>query len=125
MAAANIIEDRSRAWSRRSRQLYIVEHTLLRFALLDRVAEDFIYDFTITAVIAMDNGTLSNLDQTLVRDVIRANTPAHLVVDYCFLTTPQMIEFESLYWAWRRALRERQRQPLIVASTRLRDFLNQ
>jgi hypothetical protein len=125
MAAANIIEDRSRAWSRRSRQLYIVEHTLLRFALLDRIAADFIYDFMITAVIAMDNGTLSNLDQTLVRDVIRANTPAHLVVDYCFLTTPQMIEFESLYWAWRRALRERQRQPLIVASTRLRDFLNQ
>ncbi len=123
LVAAKTSVDKSRAWSRRSRQLYIVEHTLLRFALLDRVAADFIYDFTITAVIATDNGTLSNQDRTLVRDVIRANTPAHLVVDYCFLTRSQMSEFESLYWAWRRALRERQREPLIVASTRLRDFL--
>jgi len=133
LVAANGLVELSRTASRRGRQLYIIEHTLLRFALLGKDEQyepgpvgNFIYDFTITAVIATDSDRLNGQEyQTLVREVIRSNTPAHLVVTYCFLTHLQMSEFESLYWAWRRALREHRRQPLIIASTRLRDFLQQ
>ncbi|HEY0406180.1 MAG TPA: hypothetical protein VGC89_10655 [Pyrinomonadaceae bacterium] len=138
---------------RLSQQLYIVEHTLLWHAgsTQDGDApfdddedaaqsddkqlapyagqspeEDFVYSFTITAVVSALPRQLSNRDyQTIVREVIRRNTPSHIVANFCFLRPMQMRQFESLYWDWRRALRRRARREIIITSDRLRDFLEQ
>jgi hypothetical protein len=131
--------------NRRRQELYIVEHTLLRFGrsrpgdeapVRDQSAvargdqdyhctdREFVYSFTITAVISTSACDGSNKDnQTLARKVIRQNTLAHMVVDYCFLSPRQMRQFESLYWAWRRALRQRRPHDIIATSARLREFL--
>jgi hypothetical protein len=89
-----------------------------------RDAADFVYSFTITAVVSTSTSAASNQDyQAAVQEVIRQNTPAHIAVDYCFLDLWQMRLFESLYWSWRRALRQRRSPDIILMSARLRSFL--
>jgi hypothetical protein len=136
---------------RHSRQLYIVEHTLLRFGRsghdelhdedradaerdprharegVETAAQKFVYGFTITAVISTPQGAEGDASyRTFVREAIRQNVPAHVIADYCFLNLRQMRQFELLYWDWRRALRRGQpRRNVIDASARLRQYLRQ
>ncbi len=119
--------------NRHRQQLYIVEHALLRFGRSQpnrdaqedsRDAPDFVYSFTITAVVSTSTNAASDQDyQAAVRDVIRQNAPAHIAVVYCFLDLQQMRLFESLYWSWRRALRQRGSPDIIFTSAQLRSFL--
>lgn len=140
------------ALSSHVQQLYIVEHTLLWSELpggsgdplIDDESEpaesddeelthtaarppadvEFPYSFTITAVASAPPKQSGDRGfQTLVREVVRRNTPAHIASDFCFLRPAQMRHFEALYWDWRRALRHRKRRELITASNRLRNFL--
>jgi hypothetical protein len=136
---------------RHCRQLYIVEHSLLRFGRSklenesgpaegdylwrgDRDEQDeqnephhlrhFGYSFTITAVVSAPRYAEDDEDyKTLVREVIRQNTHSHIVAEYCFLRPQQLRHFESLYWDWRFALRRRRRRQIISASAHLRRFL--
>jgi hypothetical protein len=147
-AAARTLVGLTQTFNSNSQQLYIVEHILLRFGrsrpddnppiqercdarqddqahpddALDR--RDFVYSFTMTAIISAPTGTENGEDyRTLVREVIRQNTPSHIVADYCFLRPREMRQFESLYWAWRSALQHRRRREIIFTSARLRSFL--
>ncbi|MDX1998894.1 MAG: hypothetical protein SF066_14350, partial [Thermoanaerobaculia bacterium] len=89
------------ALRRHARQLYVVEHNLLRYG---RFRErdpgrdgGFVYDYTVTAVLG-DPGCDENY-RAFAREVLRANVPAHLVVDFCFLAPCALCRFELLYWA--------------------------
>lgn len=132
-AAAYALVDTVQTVNRHRQQLYIVEHTLLRFGRSkpkrdteenSRDAADFVYSFTMTAVVSTSANAASEQDyQAAVRDVIRQNTPAHIAVAYCFLDLQQMRLFESLYWSWRRALKQRRSPEIIFTSAQLRSFL--
>jgi hypothetical protein len=128
-------------------QLYIVEHTLLRFGIwreredpddeqgLDAASpmtdepnrkddDGFIYSFTITAVVSTSHHASEDTGyRTAVAEVIRRNAPAHVAVDYCFLRPHRMTHFETRYDAWRRALRRGDRHHIRATSRRLRHFL--
>lgn len=132
----------------RSRQLYIVEHTLLRFACLppdasddDREAETkkqvsvdsteqrggepFSYSFTFTAVLSASRDQIDDVEfRKSVHQVIGENSPTHLLVEYCFLGISQLRRFESLYWEWRRALRDGQSEAMRETSVQLQRFLS-
>jgi hypothetical protein len=86
---------------------------------------DFVYSFTITAVVSNSSpGPEGDARfHQLVRDVLRENAPAHVVVEICFLRPARMRRFEGLYRAWQSALRRRQPRPIVRTSTRLRNFL--
>jgi hypothetical protein len=117
------------------RQLYIVEHLLLRFARWgsrDRdaagsppdAADGFPYSFTVTAVVSdAPHGSGVQGYRAGVAQVIRRNAPAHVAVTFCFLRPHRMANFESLYYAWRRALRQGDRSRIAAASRHLQDFL--
>lgn len=126
----------------RSRQLYIVEHTLLRFACRppasdgeepkripeetgeDNVETPFSYSFTMTAVLSATRNQIDDVEfRRSVRQVIDENSPSHLLVEYCFLGYSQLRQFESLYWEWRRALRNGSPETVRETSIRLRRFL--
>jgi hypothetical protein len=113
------------ALRRHARQLYVVEHNLLRYGRFrERGAEgdrSFVYDYSLTAVLG-DPGRDENY-RTFARAVLRANVPAHLAVDFCFLPPCALCRFEHLYWAWRHALRCGGRRERAVTSARLRRFL--
>lgn len=104
------------------RQLYIVEHILLRTGRRRGHDDRFVYNFTISAVIS-ECPFDSERDnyRTFVHEVIRQNTPAHIAIDYCFLTPWLMCLFERRYVRWRYALRTG--RDLRAASRRLREFL--
>jgi hypothetical protein len=115
------------------RQLYIVEHTLLRFGRGEDDAGEapaqaengtFVYSFTVTAVVsdAPGDGDVSGY-RTGVREVIRRNAPAHIGVEYRFLRPHRMLRFEALHQAWRQALRRGDRAHIVATSRRLRLFL--
>lgn len=131
----------------RSRQIYIVEHTLLRFACLppdprdvdqdtetrkpnsldtteNMETEPFLYSFTFTAVISASRDQIDDREfRKSVRQVIGENSPAHLLAEYCFLGYSQLRQFENLYWEWRRALRDGQTGAMRETSLQLRRFL--
>ncbi len=119
----------------RCRQLYIVEHTLLRFACQEenrsgteddtsQPVERFSYSFTITAVISGTSDQLANPDfRNTVRRIIRENTPSHILAEFCFLGFSRLHPFETLYWEWRQALRGGQSEPIRESSARLERFL--
>lgn len=127
------------ALDRHARQLYIVEHTLLRFGRDDSGSDEledeqhdaepdgrdpFVYSFTITAVLPRSDDLVDDQDyRTWVHEVVRQNAPAHIVVDYCFLRFRQMRHFKTLYDAWRWALRRGDRDVIVATSRRLRRFL--
>jgi hypothetical protein len=110
-------------------QLYIVEHILLRLRPLQddtgTANNGFVYSFTITAVLALSWKDRQNLTyQDAVRQIIRENTPAHIVVNFRFLGPWAMGLFELLYWAWRQAMRRGAPGPINATSARLRAFLD-
>lgn len=111
---------------RHAQQLYIVEHTLLRSSRFRREKGEapFPYSFTATAVLSPPARLRRDKDYLrFAREVIRANTPAHVVIDDLFLGPLQMAEFERLYWAWRGALRQQDRVEIRRTSRALRVFL--
>ena len=130
VAAAYALVESVQGFERHHRQLYILEHTLLRFgrskpgAEVNYAAPDFVYSFTVTAVLSASAASVSDpYYRNAVHEVIRQNTPAHIAVNYCFLRPRQMHFFESLYREWRRALRQCRSQAIRSTSARLREFL--
>jgi len=111
--------DRSRT------QLYIVEHTLLRHGRRKHSHDDaFDYSFTITAVLGLPSDVPRDRDnRNVVEEIIRENTPAHIVADICYLDSCQLLRFEYLHHAWRAALYSRKRFAIALTSARLRRFL--
>jgi hypothetical protein len=102
-AAAHAFAGLLRALGRSCQQLYVVEHNLLRFAGIP----GFPYSFTVTAVLsppAQERNDPAYRD--FARQVLRENTPAHIVVRDRFLSPSRMHVFERLYWQWRWALRQ-------------------
>lgn len=126
---------------RYSQQLYIIEHILLRFGRVELAhppastgepsqveekpePQPFYYSFTITAVLCLPTCEQDSKNyQNQAREIIRQNTPAHILVEYCFLKPWQLCRFEALYWAWRQALEQQNMRKLMVASARLTRFL--
>ena len=116
-----------------SRRLYIVEHLLLRQAReipaeigdSDKPRSPFAYSFTATAVLSAS--ILGETNQQGVRDevtaVVRRNTPAHVVMDYCFLKHRQMSRFMDLRRSWLASLRRDDPVERAMDSARLQHFL--
>jgi hypothetical protein len=110
---------------RHARQLYVVEHLLLRGGRYrcDPPASGFQYDFALTAVFFLPPRLLDDPGYLeFAREIVRANTPAHLAVSCCFLAASQGARFERLYRAWQQALERR--AGVRAAAARLRAFLD-
>jgi hypothetical protein len=111
----------ARAVHRQARRLYVVEHSLLRFAPVDR-DDDFDTRFTLSAIVcAPVREALDREYRANVCRILRSNTPSHLVVRGCFLRFSRISHFEALYWSWRDSLRSAKGRE--DACQRLRDFL--
>lgn len=113
---------------RRSQQLVIIEHVLLRWALQGpqpQVDErGFEYSFTLTAVIAGDVQQIGDPQyRSFAAEVIRSNAAAHTVVDLCFLDAGDLVEFELVYWPWCEALARQDSSKLASSSRQLQAFL--
>lgn len=107
-----------------ARQLYVVEHLLLRAGRVRGEPGAFGYSLTLTAVFFLPPRLLSDERyRAFLHAVVRENTPAHLAVECCFLGYARGVRFESLYAAWRQALARGKPRPLRRACARLRDFL--
>jgi|GEM_PF-411915 len=82
------------------------------------------FNFRITAVVA---ATREERDITgwkeKVKDIVGNNTPAHIALECLFLERRHLREFEDLFFAWRRALREPSRHSIAETSRRLEFFL--
>jgi hypothetical protein len=121
LAGASALLRSARAIHRQARRLYIVEHSLLRFAPV-AAGGDFEPSFTLSAVVsvpvrdAVDPGYRARVCR-----ILRSNTPAHIVVRGCFLRFSRLCTFEALYWRWRDALRQGEGRE--DACRKLRDFL--
>jgi hypothetical protein len=121
-AAVNQLTAQAQQLHRSCQQLYIIEHILLRVALGHGKHEsDFSYSFTITAVIAVSSDKQEK--QTRICELIRQNTPSMIKLNYCFLSTKQLFEFELLYWTWRRELKNNHLAARIKSCVKLRDYL--
>jgi hypothetical protein len=121
LAGAAALRRCARAIHRQVRRLYVVEHSLLRFAPHDADA-DFEGSFTVSAVVCVP--VREAIDPTYRADVcriLRSNTPAHVVVRGCFVRFSRIGAFEALYLRWRDALRHREGRE--EACRKLRDFL--
>lgn len=140
VTAASGLAEIAQLLTRYSRQLYIVEHTMLRFGRSgnhhepeaspeepddrDRAHSKFVYSFTVTAVVSTALATEAGSEyRTIVEQIIRENVPSHIVSELCFLRPVQMRSFEALYWEWREALREQNARRIVLTSARLRRFL--
>jgi hypothetical protein len=139
LADSAALLEMARAVNRHARRLYIVEHTLLRFSrsrasVIDDV--EFVHSFTASAIICLPAREANDPGyRQSVRHVIRGNTPAHVVINSCFVRLSRASQFETLYWDWREALRQpharhltgRQLRDLqerrAAACRQLRDFL--
>ena len=114
---------------RHARQLYIVEHTLLRPRRThphksdepETSKERFVYSFTISAVV-LARSCQSDYAR-FVMEVLRQNTPSHIVIDLCCVSGCQMRDFEHRYDHWRTALRRGNARQIDETSARLRRFL--
>lgn len=132
-AGARDFAEQAYTLRRQARQLYIVEHLLLRAgrcrAADGRAARKddgcaFAYAFALTAVFILPPRLLEDAGYlAFAAQVVRANAPAHLAVECRFLGTDQGLRFEPLYRAWQQALERGGREALRAASARLRGFL--
>jgi hypothetical protein len=121
LAGAAALRRCARAVHRQLRRLYVVEHSLLRFAPLDADA-DFEPSFTVSAVVCVPvREAIDPAYRADVCHILRSNTPSHVVVRGCFLRFSRIVEFEALYLRWRDALRHG--DGLDEACRKLRDFL--
>jgi hypothetical protein len=132
IAAGRAYRSRVDEVRRHARQLYVVEHLLLRagrYRAEDgdaRRGEDrsFPYGAVLTAVFFLPASALADESyRAFAREVVRSNAPAHLAVECCFLPAARGIEFESLFRAWQQALESGGRGRLRTAAARLREFL--
>lgn len=105
------------------RQLYIVEHLLLRDS--DLPPTSFEYSFTVTAVISTPSEGDTPGFRDLAAQVLRENAPAHVAVDILYLTPLQLLQFEARRRAVLRALRRGDAEERRTASNRLITFLRQ
>jgi hypothetical protein len=110
------------------RTLYVVEHVLLRPARYLRGAgiapDQFDYAFTVSAVLHIPDAQRKNPGfRRRAAALLRANTPAHIVVLPRFLNAEQLTCFEALYTGWCTALRSRDPRDIVRTSVQLRDFL--
>jgi len=116
---------------RHARQLYIVEHLLLRASRYRRTGaappgggDAFAYGAALTAVFSLPGRLLEDESyRTFAREVVRANAPAHLAVECCFLSAAEGTGFETVYRAWQQALEQGSRARLRAAAARLLDYL--
>jgi hypothetical protein len=109
-------------------KLHVVEHVLLRSARHLRgtgvMHHQFEYAFTVSAVLHLPEAHAN--DSGLRRQaaaLLRANTPAHIVVLPRFLNAERFHHFEVRYADWCAALRSRNPRDIVMSSVRLRDFL--
>lgn len=144
VTAASGLAEIAQLLTRYSRQLYVVEHTMLRFGRSrnrpkpeaspeaspeepddrDGGHSKFVYSFTVTAVVSTTLATEAGSEyRMVVEQIIRENVPSHIVSELCFLRPVQMRSFEALYWEWREALREQKPRRIVLTSARLRRFL--
>lgn len=87
-------------------------------------ADDFVYDFTMTAVISASPSQLRDSTFRIsVHKAVQQNAPANLLIKYCFINARKMCYFEKLYWSWRRALKKQDRAKLVKSSIELKLFL--
>src|SRR5579862_563272 len=123
-AAATRLAQVASALSDPTRQLQVVEHILLRSARGISGSDDFSYSFTISAVVVASFGLVGDQDyQTAVRQVVSANAPAAVLVEYCFLNPAQGLLFDAAYGAWQLALHSGFPAGIEATSIILRDFL--
>jgi hypothetical protein len=143
-SAANILAPTLQKLQRNCRQIYLVEHILLRFALYDRGVKNeqmqhekaqsdddtistrgnFDYSFTLSAVVSATREQRgSSAYRQTVCDVIRQNTPTHLLLNVYFVSSHSLCRFERIYWAWRHALKTGDSVQRISTSSRLKNFL--
>jgi hypothetical protein len=113
-----------------TRKLYLVEHVLLRTARYLRgesIGLDlFDYAFTVSAVLHIPDA--QGKDPGFRRQaatLLRANTPAHIVLLTRFLDAARLSEFEDLHAAWCAALQSRDPRDIVRNSVQLRNFLAQ
>ena len=112
----------------RSRRIFIIEHVLLRGQRgprADDEAAGFDYGLTATAVVCLPGREANDSGyREYIREVIRRNTPAHIVVHTSFLRLRHAAEFEKLYARWRQTLAARNDpKGLEKACEELREFL--
>ncbi len=112
----------------KARRLYIVEHLLLRGhrgPQADDNVAGFEYSLTATAVVCLPGREADDPGyREHVREVIRANAPAHVVMNTSFLRFRHVAEFERLYAAWQQKLAARGDPAGLETSCReLREFL--
>jgi hypothetical protein len=112
----------------KARRIFIIEHVLLRGQQgprADDEAAGFNYGLTATAVVCLPGREANDSGyREYVREVIRRNTPAHIVVHTSFLRLRHAAEFEQLHAEWRRTLAAgNDRDGLEKACRELREFL--
>lgn len=133
-SAANSLTSTLQKLQRSSRQIYLVEHILLRFSLYDRevqnnentnlVRDNFDYSFILSAVVsATSEQRGSSAYQQTVRDIIQQNTPTHVLLNVYFVSAHALSQFERIYWAWRQALKTGDNQQRVITSNKLKNFL--
>jgi hypothetical protein len=127
--------DRGEDEARGRGRLYVVEHTLLRYAQEQAGSGErgatrapdprtFVYSFTATAVVFAPAALRDDPGyRRFVSEVLGANAPAHVVLEVRFLGPAERARFEDRYWAWRRALRAGDEYERVVTSRRLQAFL--
>ncbi len=112
----------------KARRLYIVEHVLLRGGRPPQPDDEitgFEYSMTATAVVCLPGREANDAGyRRYVRQVIRAGTPAHVVMNTWFLRLRHVAEFERLHAGWQQRLAARgHRGGLEKACRELREFL--
>ncbi len=127
LTEAGNIARAARVLRQSARRLYIVEHMLLRGRRGPQTDPDvagFEYSFAATAVVCLPGREADDAGyRQHVREVIRAQAPAHVVMNASFLRLRHVAEFEELYASWRQALAAPGRSRLEAASRQLREFL--
>ena len=128
VADAVVWQRRASTLRQKARRLYIVEHVLLRGGDAPQPADEsagFDYSLTATAVVCLPGREANDEGyRRHVRSVIRANTPAHVVLNTHFLRLRHVPEFERLHALWRQMLAARNdRQGLQTVCRELREFL--
>ncbi len=108
----------------RGRDLYIVEHVLLRYARPITRSPAETYSFRLSAVLGASARQWRDLDwRRQAEEIVRENTPTHLAVRCHFLGTRHMQRFRRLYREWRGALAGGDARQRARTSARLQWFL--
>jgi hypothetical protein len=112
------------------RQLYIVEHVLLRAGRRLRDAatagDGFDYGLTVSAVVCVPDAEREDPGfRRQVATLLRVNAPAHIAVVTRFIEPHRASSFKALHAAWCEALRARDPRPIVQRSVQMRELLVQ